>query len=156
METSVLSLKERTQKLWYTAGWESRTLRRATRRVDARATATRRLRGDDALASMPLHAHRGGGPVFLAQLSSTDDCSCPLAPRRCWTRSLTHTALCIAQSVCSSSQRLYTGWKCMLELLNTYKMKKANKSEESTKCMIKNIPANLRQHLLDANITPDN
>ena len=62
--------KERTQKLWYTAGWESRSLGRETRRVDARATATRRLRRDDVLASMPPHAHRDVCPVFLAQFSS--------------------------------------------------------------------------------------
>jgi hypothetical protein len=73
--------------------------------VNACATGTRWLRCDNALASIPPHAHLGGGPVFLAQLSSTDDCSCPLAPLPCWTRSHTHTAVCIAQSVCSSSQQ---------------------------------------------------
>ena len=57
--------KKRTQKLWYTAGWESRSLGWVTG-VDARATGTRRLRGDDTLASMPPHAHRGGCQVFLA------------------------------------------------------------------------------------------
>ena len=71
--------QKRTQKLWYTAGWESRSVGWVTG-VDARATGTRRLRGDDARASMPPHAHRGGVPVFLMQLSSTDDCTCPLAP----------------------------------------------------------------------------
>ena len=72
--------QKRTQKLWYTAGWESRSVGWVTG-VDARATGTRRLRGDDARASMPPHAHRGVVPVFLMQLSSTDDCTCPRAPR---------------------------------------------------------------------------
>jgi hypothetical protein len=108
--------KKRTQKLWHTAGWESRA--GDTRRCACYGYAVAEkilLR-----ACMP-HAHRGGGPVFLTQLSSTDDCSCPLAPRRCWTLSLSHTAMmmpfncsytnknengvCISQRVCSSSQR---------------------------------------------------
>jgi hypothetical protein len=72
--------QKRTQKLWYTAGWESRSVGWVTG-VDARATGTRRVRGDDARASMPPHAHRGVVPVFLMQLSSTDDCTCPRAPR---------------------------------------------------------------------------
>ncbi len=93
--------KKRTQKLWYTAGWESRSVGWVTG-VNARATGTRRPRGDDALASIPSHAHRGGDPVFLEQLSSTDDCSCPLATRPCWT-CLSHTPVCIEQNVCSSS-----------------------------------------------------
>jgi hypothetical protein len=96
--------QKRTQKLWYTAGWESRSVGWVTG-VDARATGTWRLRGDDALASMPPHAHRGDGPVFLTQLSSTDNCTCPLAPQPCWTGSLTHKAVCIPQTVCSSSHR---------------------------------------------------
>ena len=103
--------QKRTQKLWSTAGWESRIVGWVTG-VDARATGTRRPRGDDALASIPSHAHLGGCPVFLEQLSSTDDCSCPRRSRArrtyrqrpCWTR-LSHTDVCIAQSVCISSHR---------------------------------------------------
>ena len=92
--------QKRTQKLWYTAGWESRSVGWVTG-VDARATGTRRLRGDDTLASIPSHAHRGGGPLFLEQISSTDDCSCPLAPRPCW--ALSHTRMCASHRACAAA-----------------------------------------------------
>ena len=95
------SWQKRTQKLWYTAGWESRSVGWVTG-VDARATGTRRLRGDDTLTSIPSHAHRGGGPLFLEQISSTDDCSCPLAPLPCWTCSLS-TRLCASHRACEAA-----------------------------------------------------
>jgi hypothetical protein len=94
--------QKRTQKLWYTAGWESRSVGWVTG-VDARATGTRRLRGDDARASMPPHAHRGGVPVFLMQLSSTDDCTCPLAPRGHAGQALSHTRLCASHRACAAA-----------------------------------------------------
>jgi hypothetical protein len=93
--------QKRTQKLWYTAGWESRSVGWVTG-VDACATGMQRLRGDDALASIPSHAHRGGGRLFLEQLSSTDDCSCPLAPLPCWTCSLS-TRLCASHRACEAA-----------------------------------------------------
>ena len=94
--------QKRTQKLWYTAGWESRSVGWVTG-VDARATGTRRLRGDDARASMPPHAHRGGVPVFLMQLSSTDDCTCPLAPHCHAGQALSHTLLCASHRACAAA-----------------------------------------------------
>ena len=71
--------------------------------VDARATGTRQLRGDDARASMPPHAHQGGGPVFLMQLSSTDDCTCPLAPHCHAGQALSHTLLCASHRACAAA-----------------------------------------------------
>ena len=94
--------QKRTQKLWYTAGWESRSVGWVTG-VDARATGTRRLRGDDARASMPPHAHRGGVPVFLMQLSSTDDCTCPRAPRGHAGQAFSHTRLCSSHRACAAA-----------------------------------------------------
>ena len=104
--------QKRTQKLWYTAGWESRSVGWVTG-VDARATGMRRPRGDDALASIPSHAHLGGGPVFLEQLSSTDDCSCPRRSRSRRTHSIatdhghaghaSHTRLCASHRACAAA-----------------------------------------------------
>jgi len=94
--------QKRTQKLWYTAGWESRSVGWVTG-VDARATGTRQLRCDDARASMPPHAHRGVVPVFLMQLSSTDDCTCPLAPRCHAGQALSHTRLCSSYRACAAA-----------------------------------------------------
>jgi hypothetical protein len=86
---------QKKDQIWYTTGWESRSLRRATRCVDAREKATRRLCDDDALASMPATCTPGWlpGVPYAALLHGRLQLS-SVTTAMLDTLALSHTRLC--------------------------------------------------------------